>query len=156
MRVEILDRFERAARDGGRQRVGKQLRTRTLDERVDERVASGDEAARRAAERFAERSRDDVDLAGQPVMLDGAASGFAHDAGSVRIVDDDDRAVALARAPTISGSFARSPSIENTPSVTTTIGKQPATAFELLLEIAHVAVLVSLAARLASRAARRR
>ena len=59
-------------------------------------------------------------------MLDGSAPGLAHDARAVRIVDDDDRAVALGE-PTIYGQFHKITFHRETPSVTMTIGKQRAT-----------------------------
>ena len=66
MRLEILDRRQRAAGDGGRKRVGEKLRPRALDERIDQRGAAGDEAAGGAAERFAQSSGNDVDLPVKP------------------------------------------------------------------------------------------
>ena len=96
--LQNFDRLHRAGGDGGRQRVGEQLRTRDLLQVVDQRLRSGDIAARRAAERLAQRAGDDVDLAFDAVMLRRAAAVLAHHAGAVGIVENDRGVVTSSRA----------------------------------------------------------
>ena len=91
-----LDRAERAAGDRRRERVREELRPRALREDVADLLRRGDVPAGRAAERLAERPGDDVDLAEEAEVLDGAATRLAEDADAVRVVDDDD-GVVLAR-----------------------------------------------------------
>ena len=89
MGLEVLDARERAGRDGGRQRVGEELRAGALGQVVAHRGRSRHEPARRAAERLAEGGGDDVDLAEQAEVLGGAAAVRAQHAGGVRVVDHE-------------------------------------------------------------------
>src|SRR5579883_160416 len=152
MLFEVIDRRERAARDGSRQRVGKELRTRPLYQRIDQCGASGYEAAGGAAERLAQRTGDDVDPAFQAEVLDRAASGLAHHAGTVRIVDDCDGAVFLSQLDDLrkfcQAAFHRKDAVGDDDD-----GRAILRGLEFRLQVVHVAVLVALATRFARQAA---
>ena len=87
--------LQRGAGDGRRQAVGKEIGARLLAQHVDDFPARRGEAAHRAAERLAQRAGDDVDAAHHAVVLVRAASGRAHEAGGVRVVDHHQRAVTV-------------------------------------------------------------
>lgn len=90
------DRCVRARRDRHGQRVGEERRASALDDELDEVLGTRDKPARAAAERFAEGAGEDIDLADHVVVLVRAASGFAHDAVPVGIVDDEQGVVLIA------------------------------------------------------------
>ncbi len=133
--------------DGRRQGVREQLRPRALRQQVADLLAGGDEPAGRAAERLAERARDHVDLAEHAEVLGHATPGLAHDARPVRVVDDARRPRARARARRSRASRARSPSIEKTPSVMTSLRCPALARGKPLAELVHRRVLVDHLAR---------
>ena len=116
-----VDRRERAARDGGGQRVGEELRPRALRQELADLGARRDVASRGAAECLAERAGHDVDRPAQAEVL-GGPERRARRARRRRASRRGPRSRrARRRASTSSGSRARSPSIEKTPSVTTSL-----------------------------------
>src|SRR6266550_4605807 len=76
-----------------RDAVRKQIRPRSLPQKIDNLFATAGETAARAAERFAECAGDDVDLAHHAAIFVGAASGFAEEAGGMRVIDHGERVV---------------------------------------------------------------
>src|SRR6266536_4042374 len=76
-----------------RDAVRKQIRPRSLPQKIDNLFAATGKTAARAAERFAERACDDVDLAHHAAIFVSAAAGFAEEAGRMRVVDHGERIV---------------------------------------------------------------
>src|SRR6059036_503078 len=93
VRLDILNRCERAGSDGGRECVAEQLRPGALGEIVGECGRAGGESAGRAAQRFSQRRGDHVDLAQHVVMLGGAAARLPENAGRVGVIDGEHRVV---------------------------------------------------------------
>src|SRR5438309_10148178 len=99
-----------------RDAVRKQIRPRSLPQKIDNLFAATGETAARTAERFAERASNDVDLAHHAAVFVGAASAFTEKASRMRVIDHGERVVFCARS-TIAPRFAIVPSIEKQPSV---------------------------------------
>src|SRR6266550_459028 len=73
--------------------VRKQIRPRSLPQKIDNLFAAAGETAARAAERFAECAGDDVDLAHHAAIFVGAASGFTEKPSRMRVIDHGERIV---------------------------------------------------------------
>ena len=95
------DRGVGAGGDGDWEGVTEEGWSAALDDEVDEVLGCGDESACAASESFAEGAGEDIDL-GLAVLVDHskvfvcAASGFAHDAVAVGVVDAEVCAVFIA------------------------------------------------------------
>ena len=92
-RDELLDGGQSRGRDRGRQRVGEELRSRTLRQIVGQGRRPRGESARRPTERLAKCRRDDIDLAVQPIVLGCATSRVTHHTGAVAVIDGHDGVV---------------------------------------------------------------
>ncbi len=94
-------------------------------------------------------------LAGQAVVLDRPATGLPHDAGAVRIVDDENRAVPLRQLHDL--GQLREIALHREDAVGRDDDRERALhGLQLCFEVGHVAVLVTLAARFARRGGCRR
>jgi hypothetical protein len=82
-----LQGFERAGRDGGRDRVGEQVGTGPLPEQVDDLLVGGDVTAGGTAERLAEGAGENVDPVHHPEPLRRAAAAVADEPDGVAVVD---------------------------------------------------------------------
>jgi len=89
-RGEQFQRGEGAGGDGGREGIGKEIRTGALAEEVDNFLASADVTAAGAAEGFAEGAGVDVDAVLDAAVLGSATAGGAHEADRVAVVDHDE------------------------------------------------------------------
>jgi hypothetical protein len=96
--VAVLDQVERAQRrrrNDGRHAVREEVRPRSLAQPADDLAARRRESAGSTAQRLAERACDDVDAANDVAKLRRPASVRADEPAGVRIVDHDQRAVAI-------------------------------------------------------------
>src|SRR2546427_12355107 len=93
MRFDVAHGGERARGQGRWKGMAEGLRPGALREIVGKRLRTGGESARRPAECFPERRGDDVDVAEHVVVLRGAATLRAEDAGRVRVIDGEHRVV---------------------------------------------------------------
>ncbi len=93
--LQQVDRAERRGADGGRERVGEQIRTRALPQQVDDRLTRCGIAAGGAAHGLAERAGDDVDASQHAAELRRAAAVLAHEANGVAVVDHRQRVIAV-------------------------------------------------------------
>ena len=116
----------------------------------------GDVAAGGAAERLAERAGDDVDLAEEAEVLHRPASRLARARPTPCESSTITTASCSRASSTISGSFARSPSIEKTPSVTISLRACPRRRRERVAQLVHVRVRVDDLPRRAARGGSRR
>src|SRR5438132_7311694 len=80
-----------------RDAVRKQIRPRSLPQKIDNLFAATGETAARTAERFAERASNDVDLAHHAAVFVGAASAFTEKASRMRVIDHGERGVFLCK-----------------------------------------------------------
>src|SRR5690606_9315083 len=90
-----LNRLARSRHDRRRHSVGEEIRPRTLTQQLDDRALAGRETATRAAKRLAERARQNVDALDAVAILGRAAPAGADNASGVRVIDVDERVVAL-------------------------------------------------------------
>jgi hypothetical protein len=141
--LQQVEHRERRADDAGRQGVAEQIGARALAQQLHHLLARCGEAAAGAAQRLAEGAGDDVDLPKHAAVLGRAAAGLAQEAGGMAFVDAQQRAV-RSQSARISFSCAIVPSIENTPSVNTSVCARPWPAPPAAaLQVGHVVVGVT-------------
>ncbi len=93
--LQQVEHLQRGRRDRRRDAVGEQIGPRALAQPADDFPARGDIAAAGAAQGLAEGAGEDVDPADDAAQFMRAAAARADEAGGVRVVDHDQRAVAV-------------------------------------------------------------
>ena len=158
----IFDEAEGGERAGDERRghgVAEQIRPAPLAEQLDDLPAAAGEAARRAAERLAERAGDHVDAAPpshHAALLVRPAAGFADEARRVAVVDHDQRLVLVGEVADFAELRDVAVHAEHAVGGDHLVLRSRRVGFlQLRLQVAHVVVLVAVAAW-PCRAARRR
>ena len=147
-RTQKLQCFQRGSDNRRRDSVGKQIRPRTLPQKIDDLLAPAGEPAAGTAQGFAECAGDNIDPAHHAAIFVRAAPGLAEKTSRVRVVDHRHCAIffreitnrgqirdrAVHRKTTISGNQFEARILRGA---------------KLRFEVVHVVVFVTKALRLA-------